>query len=103
MASRATRQNARYETSKTATKSREWSARDNMGAFLEYGSESARHERAIASLTARTDASLEEVSGLYAAELARLRLSARVQGYLQILTTSKVRSILRRAGKIPRP
>jgi hypothetical protein len=71
-----------------------------MGNFHERGSESVRHERAMASLTAGTDASLEEVRGLYSTELARLRHSATVHTYLQILTTSKVRSILRRAGRM---
>lgn len=74
-----------------------------MGSFVERGNESARHERAIALLTARTGASPEEVRGLYATELARLRRGARVHTYLQILTTSKVRSVLRRAGKTPQP
>jgi hypothetical protein len=74
-----------------------------MSSFLERGNESARQEHAIASLSARTDASLEEVRTLYATELARLRLGATVDTYLQILTTSQVRSILRRAGRMRGP
>jgi hypothetical protein len=93
-------QSARSVISRIAIASRERSAPDSMGSFHEHGSESVRQERAMASLTAGTDASLDEIRGLYSAELARLRHGATVHTYLQILTTSKVRSILRRAGRI---
>jgi len=72
-----------------------------MSSFLERGSESVRHERAIAALTYRTDASLEDVRSLFTSEFARLKQTAKVHTYLQILATSNVHEMLRRAGKIP--
>jgi hypothetical protein len=67
----------------------------NMSSFLERGTEAARQERSIASLTDRTTASREEVHSLFTREFARLELDAKVRTYLQELTTSKVRAMLR--------
>ena len=69
-----------------------------MGSLYERGDETARHERAIVSLSARTGASPPEVRVLYARELARLALRAKVRTYLSVLTTSKVRAMLPAKG-----
>jgi hypothetical protein len=66
-----------------------------MSSFLERGTEAARQERSIASLADRTAVSEENVRGLFVREYARLELNAKVRTYLQVLTTSNVRSMLR--------
>ena len=66
-----------------------------MSSFLERGTETARQEQSIASLADRTDVSEEEIRGLFIREYARLELNATVRTYLQVLTTSNVRSMLR--------
>lgn len=66
----------------------ELSERDNEEAF--------RHDRAIGSLRERTGAPLAEVRRLFEREFSRLELGAKVRSYLAVLTTSKVRAILRR-------
>ena len=68
----------------------------SMNSLFEPDKEAVRHERAISSLRNRSGASLAEVRGLFAQEFARLELGARVRSYLSILTTSKVRAMLRR-------
>lgn len=57
--------------------------------------EAVAHERAIASLSARTGATPAEVRVLFAQELARLELCASVRSYLPALTASNVRALLR--------
>ena len=69
-----------------------------MTSLSERGKEAARHERAINSLRDRTGASIAEVRGLFAQELSRLELGAKVRSYLAVLTASKVRALLRRRG-----
>ncbi|TLY64238.1 MAG: DUF3562 domain-containing protein [Gammaproteobacteria bacterium] len=65
--------------------------------------DAARHERSIRSLTDGSDASLDRVRGLFTVEFARLERGAKVRGYLHVLTTSKVRSMLYRTGEARRP
>jgi hypothetical protein len=66
-----------------------------MSSFLERGTEAERQEQSITALAARTTASHEEVRGLFTREFARLKDSAKVQNYLQVLTMSNVRAMLR--------
>jgi hypothetical protein len=73
-----------------------------MSSFFERGGEAVRHERAISSLSDDTGASLARVRRLFALELARLELSAKVRTYLSVLTTSNVRALLRRKVEPPR-
>jgi len=61
--------------------------------------ESARRERTITSLTDGAGASVEHVRRLFVAEFARLGEGARVRKFLHVLTTSKVRQMLRSASK----
>ena len=56
---------------------------------------SATHERAIAILAHQSHVPLDHVTRLYERELAALTVSARITGFLTILTTRKVREILR--------
>lgn len=70
----------------------------SMNSLFEPEKEAVRHERAISSLRNRSGAPLAEVRALFAQEFARLELGARVHSYLSILTTSKVRAMLRRKG-----
>jgi hypothetical protein len=72
-----------------------------MSSPLQRGHEAAKHERAISSLSDRTGASLAEVRVLFARELARLELGAKVRSYLAVLTASNVRATLRRQGQVP--
>ena len=69
-----------------------------MSSLFEPDKEAIRHERAISSLRNRSGAPLAEVRHLFAQELARLELGASVRSHLSILTTPKVRAILRRKG-----
>jgi hypothetical protein len=62
--------------------------------------ESVRHERVIRSLRDRTGAPLDEVRRLFAQELSRLGLHAKVRSYLAVLTASNVRALLRRKSVI---
>jgi hypothetical protein len=59
--------------------------------------ETARRERTIKSLTDGAGASMEHVRRLFVAEQARLGQGAKVRNFLHILTTSKVREMLRSA------
>ena len=64
--------------------------------------ESARRERTIRSLTDGAGASAEHVRRLFVAEFARLGQGAKVRKFLHVLTTSKVREMLRPAGNARR-
>jgi hypothetical protein len=57
--------------------------------------ESSMHERAIAALAQQFQVPIDHVAQLYARELAVLTAGARITGFLPILTTRKVREILR--------
>jgi len=57
--------------------------------------ESSTHERAIEDLARQSHVSIDQVAQLYERELAALKIGARVTGFLTILTTRKVREILR--------
>jgi hypothetical protein len=57
--------------------------------------ESARHERAIEAMAQQLSVQIDHVAQLYERELAALTVSARITGFLSILTTRKVREILR--------
>jgi hypothetical protein len=72
--------------------------RFSMNSPSEPGKEAARHERAISSLHVRTGAPLVEVRRLFAQELSRLELGAKVRSYLSVLTVRNVRAMLRRKG-----
>jgi hypothetical protein len=61
--------------------------------------ETARRGRSIRSLTDSAGASMEHFRRLFVPELARLREAARVRKFLHVLTTSKVRQMLRSASK----
>jgi len=58
-------------------------------------SESSTHERAVEALARQSHVSIDHVAQLYAHELAALTVGARITGFLTILTTRKVREILR--------
>src|SRR5690348_16528730 len=60
-----------------------------------YPRESATHERTIESLARQAHVPVEQVAQLYAHELAVLTVGARITSFLTILTTRKVREILR--------
>ena len=62
----------------------------------------ARRERTIRSLTDGASASAEHGRRLFVAEFARLGQGAKVRKFLHVLTTSKVREVLRPAGKARR-
>jgi hypothetical protein len=72
--------------------------RSSMNSLSEPAKETARHERAISSLHARTGAPLVEVRRLFAQEFSRLELEAKVRSYLSVLTARNVGAILRRKG-----
>jgi hypothetical protein len=59
------------------------------------------HVYAIDALVQETERPLAEVAKLYVSELTRLQTGARVQDYLVLLTSKRVRESLRR-GKPPR-
>lgn len=71
-----------------------------MSAPYESGNETARSERAIVGLSARTGRPLVEIRELYAREFARLQRRAKVRTYLSVLTTANIRTLLaaKRAG-----
>jgi hypothetical protein len=69
-----------------------------MSSLFDSDKDAVRHERAINSLRNRTGAAPAEVRSLFAQEFSRLELGAKVRSYLSILTTSKVRTMLRRKG-----
>jgi Protein of unknown function (DUF3562) len=57
--------------------------------------ESSTHERAIEALARQSHVSIDHVAQLDERELAALTVGARITGFLTILTTQKVREILR--------
>jgi hypothetical protein len=57
--------------------------------------ESSTHARAIEALARQSHVSIDHVAQLYERELAALKVGARITGFLTILTTRKVREILR--------
>ena len=57
--------------------------------------ESSTHERAIEALAREAHVPIDQVAQLYEHELAVLTVGARITGFLTILTTRKVRDILR--------
>jgi hypothetical protein len=57
--------------------------------------ESSTHERAIEALAREAHVPIDHVAQLYAHELTVLTVGARITGFLSILTTRKVREILR--------
>ena len=71
--------------------------------------ESAKHERAIAALAQQSHVLFDHVAQLYECELAVLTARARITDFLTILTTRKVREILRqrrqpaRTSEVPAP
>jgi len=67
-----------------------------MNSLFDAGREAGRHERAITSLCDRTGAPLTVVRSLFAQELSRLELGAKVRSYLAVLTASNVRAMLPR-------
>jgi hypothetical protein len=71
-----------------------------MHSLLDPGKEAASHERAIGSLRDRAGALLVEFRRLFAPELSRLELRAKVRPYLSVVTVSNVRAILRRKGAV---
>src|SRR5437764_10320461 len=62
--------------------------------------DSAAHEGAIEVLAREAHVPIEQVAQLYTRELAVLTAGARITGFLTILTTRKVREILRQ-GRHP--
>ena len=68
----------------------------SMNSLFDAGREAVRHERAITSLCDRTGAPLAVVRSLFAQELSRLELGAKVRSYLAVLTASNVRAMLPR-------
>jgi hypothetical protein len=63
--------------------------------------ESSTHERAIETLAQQSHVSIDQVAQLYERELAALKVGARITSFLTILTTRKVRAILRTLGTGP--
>jgi hypothetical protein len=57
--------------------------------------ERSSHERAIEALARESHVPIEQVAQLYEHELAGLKVGARITSFLTILTTRKVREILR--------
>jgi hypothetical protein len=55
------------------------------------------HVNAIGALAEETNQPVEEVTGVYIAALGNLRSSARIQEYLVVLTSKKVRDALRQS------
>lgn len=54
------------------------------------------HLNVIEALSQKTKRPVEEIAKLYVSELVRLRTGARVQEYLVLLTSRRVREALRR-------
>jgi hypothetical protein len=69
-----------------------------MNSLFDAGREAVRHDRAISLLCDRTGAPLAVVRSLFAHELSRLELGAKVRSYLAVLTASNVRAMLPRKG-----
>jgi len=63
---------------------------------------SAAHEGTIEALAREAHVPIEQVAQLYAHELAVLTAGARITGFLTILTTRKVREILRQGRHLVR-
>jgi Protein of unknown function (DUF3562) len=53
------------------------------------------HLNAIEALAEEIDCPVEEVNNIYASALGSLRSSARIQDYLIVLASKKVRGVLR--------
>jgi hypothetical protein len=53
------------------------------------------HLNAIEALAEEIDCPVEEVNNIYASALGSLRSSARIQDYLIVLASKKVRDVLR--------
>ena len=64
-------------------------------------SDDATHERAIAFLALETHVPVSQIEPLYQQELAVLRVDARITAYLDILTSRKIREMLRQRGSPP--
>jgi Protein of unknown function (DUF3562) len=60
------------------------------------------HERAIEALAREAHVPIDQVAQLYEHELAVLTVDARITGFLTILTTRKVREILRQRPVVQR-
>ena len=65
--------------------------------------DSSTHERAIEALARQSHVPIDQVAQLYERELAMLAVGARITGFLTILTTRKVREILRQRRHPARP
>jgi hypothetical protein len=63
----------------------------------ENGRQAKRNERAMSRLSDQTGAALPEVRDLYAQEFLRLERGATVRSFLEVLTASNVRSMIRRS------
>ena len=63
------------------------------------------HADAVDALVAETNQPAEEVASIYARELARLRVGARIDDYLVLLTSRYAREALRRSDsrRSPKP
>lgn len=62
--------------------------------------ESSTHERAIEALARQFHVPIEQVAQLYEGELAGLAVGARITGFLTIITTRKVREVLRQRSHL---
>jgi hypothetical protein len=71
-----------------------------MHSLLDPGKEAASHERAFGSMRDRIDVPLAKARRLFAQELSRLELGAKVRSYLSVLTRSNVSAMLRREGAV---
>ena len=60
-----------------------------------HGSNISSHLDAIKSLAKEANQPVEDVQAIYATELARLEAGARISDYLVVLTSKRVRQILR--------
>lgn len=60
------------------------------------------HLYAIEGLAEETNRPVEEVKMIYAEELGNLSSDARIQDYLVVLTSKKVRDVLRTTSKLPK-
>lgn len=78
----------------------QFAARSSVHSLLDPGKEAASHERAFGSLRQRIDAPLAQARRLFAREVSRLELGAKVRPYLLVVTVSNVSAILRRKGAV---
>jgi hypothetical protein len=62
--------------------------------------DSIAHQRAIEALAREAQVPIEDVTRLYAHELAALTAGARITTFLPVLTTRKVRAILRQGTEL---